>query len=73
MDFCNVGRKTGRPIIGVHRKCWNLTVFNNAPFYPLKANQRQELFESKEDDYWEKKFKNSYSVHFFGQLTSTRC
>ena len=72
MDFCEVGRATGRPIIGDHAHCWNLSVFNHQAFYPLKANQREELFKSGEDDHWRKIFKHSYSVHFFGQLTSTR-
>ena len=72
MDFCKVGRQTGRPIIGHHKNCWNLSVFNYPAFYPLKANQRQQLFESKDDNHWRELFKDSYSVHFFGQLTSTR-
>ena len=72
MDFCKVGRQTGRPIIGHHKNCWNLSVFNHPAFYPLKANQRQQLFESEDDVHWRELFKDSYSVHFFGQLTSTR-
>ena len=72
MDFCEVGRATGRPIIGHHSDCWNLSVFKHPAFYPLKANQREELFKHGDDDHWRKIFKDSYSVHFFGQLTSTR-
>ena len=72
MDFCKVGRQTGLPIIGHHTNCWNLSVFNYPAFYPLKANQREQLFESGEDSHWKKLFKDSYGVHFFGQLTSTR-
>ena len=72
MDFCKVGRQTGKPIIGHHPACWNLSVLNYPAFYPLKANQREQLFQSEDDQHWRKIFKDSYSVHFFGQLTSTR-
>merc|ERR1711915_956325 len=28
LDFCHVGRQTGKPIIGHHKNCWNLTVLD---------------------------------------------
>ena len=37
MDFCKVGRQTGLPIIGHHKNCWNLSVFNYPAFYPLES------------------------------------
>ena len=72
LDFCHVGRKTGRPLIAHHRTCWNVTVLTYPTFYPIKANQRALLFDNHPDLHWKKQFIHSYSVHFFGQITSGR-
>ena len=72
LDYCHVGRSTGRPIIAHRHKCWDLRVLNYPAFYPIKANQRALLFDNHPDQHWRREFKNSYSVHFFGQITSGR-
>ena len=42
------------------------------PHSVFQANERTELFRSEPDQFWTKKFQRSYSVHFFGQITSGR-
>ena len=39
---------------------------------PFQANERAELFRSRDDQFWTNKFQRSFSVHFFGQITSGR-
>jgi hypothetical protein len=72
LDFCHVGRKTGQPLIGHNRTCWNLAVLNYPAFYPIKANQRALLFDNHPDLYWKREFKHSYTVHCFGEISSGR-
>ena len=46
--------------------------WSNILFAFPQANERSELFKSESDQFWTKKFQRSYSVHFFGQITSGR-
>ena len=48
----------------------NLTMENCHALF--QANERTELFRSEPDQFWTKKFQRTYSVHFFGQITSGR-
>lgn len=59
-------------LVGRHRSCGNITVLPTSYFYPLKANERKQLFQDHRDSTWRRKFKHSYSVHFYGQITSGR-
>ena len=47
-------------------------MLGNTAFYPVKANKRATLFTNNTDTVWWEIFRHSYSVHFYGQITSGR-
>jgi len=72
IEECNLTRNSASSLVGRHRSCGNITVLSSTAFYPFKANERAELFRSRDDQFWTNKFQRSFSVHFFGQITSGR-
>ena len=72
VNYCHIELPTKHLLNGPLPNCWNMTILDNTSFYPVKANQRAHLFTNQSDLQWGREFRLSYSVHFFGQITSGR-
>lgn len=72
IEECDLHRNIWKDLVGRHRPCGNITILSHPSFYPFRSSERAQLFDEKKDTFWERKFRRSYSVHFYGQITSGR-